>query len=123
MNPEVATTTPQESGAQGLFCPLGTGTALERGVTRYHLRGVPAPYVPACVDRSESRALRHCAQRKGDVQAVVGARSYFKSWGHLLGLLFASCVTLGQLLNLSEPSLLQPFCEMYLRYKPIARSR
>lgn len=31
MNPEVAATTPQESGAQGLFCPLGTGTALERG--------------------------------------------------------------------------------------------
>lgn len=29
---------------------------LERGVTRYHLRGVPAPYVPACMDRSEFQA-------------------------------------------------------------------
>ena len=75
------------------------------------------------MDRRESCALRQHAQRKGDVQAVVGAGSYFKTWGHVLGLLFASGVTLGQLLNLSEPSLLKRFCEMYLPYKPIARSR
>ena len=31
MNPEVAATAPRESGAQGLFCPLGTGAALEHG--------------------------------------------------------------------------------------------
>lgn len=118
MNPDGAATVPRESGAQGLFCPLGTGAALELGGDP-----VPAPYVPTCTDSRESRAFRQRAQRKGDVQAVVGTGSYFRTWGHVLGLLFASCVTLGQLLNLSEPSLLQPFCEMYLPFKPIARSR
>lgn len=87
------------------------------GVARY----LPRPF--PCTDSRESRALRQRAQRKGYVQAVVGTGSYSETWGHVLGLLFASCVTLGQVLNLSEPSLLQPFCEMYLPYKPIARSR
>ena len=52
--------------------------------------------------------------REKVVWAVVNPSSYFKTGVPILALLLASCVTLGQLLNLSEPSLLQPFCEMYL---------